>query len=289
MTATLLVQLAPWAAALAAAWAVATLIVPGPSPRRFPEDDVAVAAEPRRGTSRTPPRRRLRRPARTRSTGRCAHDRDGPDRWPGERDPGERDPGERDPGVRDPDDLTDLATCCDLLAVAVASGSPVGQALASVGSVGDGPVARSLGRAAESIRRGSTVVEAIDRLGAELGPSGQALSSTLATSVSSGAAPAPSLRRLADAERRRARRRVEARVRRLPVLLLLPLVGLILPAFVLLTLVPVGLSVARSADGLAGAARPPGPIAPTAIAPPAFPPPAFPSTTSTSVDTGAPP
>lgn len=171
-------------------------------------------------------------------------------------------------------DLADLATCCDLLAVAAASGSPVGQAIASVGSVGNGPVARSLGRASESVRRGATLADAIDQLGADLGPGGQPLRTTLATAVSSGAAPAASLLRLADAERRRSRRLVESRVRRLPVLLLLPLVGLILPAFVLLTLVPVGLSVASSADIAA------------AVAPP---PPAFLPTTSTPVRTGGPP
>jgi hypothetical protein len=41
------------------------------------------------------------------------------------------------------------------------------------------------------------------------------------------------------------RRRTEERVRRLPVLLLGPLIGLILPAFVLLTIVPVGITTAR--------------------------------------------
>lgn len=157
--------------------------------------------------------------------------------------------------------MADLATCCDLLAIAAASGSPVGQAITLVGSVGNGPVARSLGRASESIRRGATVAGAIDGIRSDLGPNGQSLSTTLATAVSSGAPPATSLLRLADAERRRARRSIEARVRRLPVLLLLPLVGLILPAFVLLTLVPVGLSVARQADVLAVGDRPPGQLA----------------------------
>jgi pilus assembly protein TadC len=151
--------------------------------------------------------------------------------------------------------LDDLAACCDLLAVAAASGATVTTAIQAVGDTGRGPVAAALGRAGEDVRRGTDLADAIGGLGRTLGPGGQALTTTLLTAASSGAPPAPSLLRLADSERRRARRRVEGRVRRLPVLLLLPLVGCILPAFVLLTLVPVGLSAARGA-GLTAPADP---------------------------------
>lgn len=151
--------------------------------------------------------------------------------------------------------LDDLAVCCDLLAVAAASGRTVAGSIVAVGAVGRGPVARSLGRSAARIAHGEALAIAIDSMRHDLGPAAQPLITTLAAAASSGLAPGPALARLADAERRRARRRVETRVRRLPVLLLLPLVGLILPAFVLLTLVPVGLSAAGGA-GLASGSSP---------------------------------
>ena len=58
---------------------------------------------------------------------------------------------------------------------------------------------------------------------------------------------APTLARLADEERTALRRRAEAHARRVPVRLLFPLVFLVLPAFVLLTVVPGLASRARTA------------------------------------------
>lgn len=259
----------PWVLAAAAAAAVAALTGPHRSPRRFP-DDVAADA----GRRRAGPADLLRRrgPGHGQDHEPVSRSRDGRPRVPrsqrlrsrvlrsrGARSRVGRWPSGRSPSGRSRDDvagtdLPDLATCCDLLAVSAASGSPVGAAIDSVGSVGRGPAARSLGRAAEAVRRGATVADAIDALRVDLGPDGQSLATTLAAAAGSGTAPTAALLRLADAERRRARRRVEARVRRVPVLLLVPLVGLILPAFVLLTLVPVGLSMARSAELTAPAA-----------------------------------
>jgi hypothetical protein len=229
-----------WVLAAAAAWAVAALLVPGPLPRRFPEDDVAPGpgAPVRRGGSGlvgTIGGARRRTVVLRRRSGRS-------------------------PGALDDEPvLDDLATCCDLLAVAAASGAPVAAAIAAVGGVGRGPVGRALGDVAAAIDRGARVADAIAGLPDVLGPAARPLTTTLLTAAGSGAPPDAGLWRLADAERRRARRRVEARVRRLPVLLLLPLVGCILPAFVLLTLVPVGLSAARGA----GVAAP----GPTVLAP----------------------
>ena len=123
----------------------------------------------------------------------------------------------------------------------------------AVGDVGDGPVASALGRAGADLQRGKVLADVIATLRHELGPAGQPLVTTLSTAASSGTPPAAALVRLADAERRRSRRRIEARVRRLPVLLLIPLVALVLPAFVMLTVVPVALSAARGTGALLGA------------------------------------
>ena len=105
-----------WLLAAVAAWAVATMLVPRHLPRRFPEDDVVVAPrgraawrvatpEPRSAVESDPTRRRARRSCEP--------------------------------------SLDDLAVCCDLLAVAAASGSTVSGSIAS----------KRTGRACSAIQR----------------------------------------------------------------------------------------------------------------------------------------
>ncbi len=65
------------------------------------------------------------------------------------------------------------------------------------------------------------------------------LTDTLRTSAQLGAPVAPALGRLANDVRADLRRRAEARARTVPVRLCFPLVACILPAFALLTVVPV--------------------------------------------------
>lgn len=211
--------------ALAAGSSVLLLTHPGPRVRRFPED-----ADPNPGgggsavgrfvTSST--ERRGRRPQRS--------------------DPDDR-AGLRG-GHLDPGDPADLAACCDLLAVAAGSGLNVADSIRAVGAVSPGPVGTMLESVADEVDRGGRLVEVLARRSGTVAAPVRPLVTTLVTTAVSGSPAAPSLQRLADAERRRSRRRTEARIRRLPVLLLLPLVGLVLPAFVLLTLVPAGLSAA---------------------------------------------
>jgi tight adherence protein C len=64
------------------------------------------------------------------------------------------------------------------------------------------------------------------------------LADALLASDRLGVPVAPALARLASEERTALRRRAEAHARRVPVRLLFPLVFLVLPAFVVLTLVP---------------------------------------------------
>lgn len=141
--------------------------------------------------------------------------------------------------------LSDLATVCDLLAVAAASGCTVVEAVDAVGGSGTGPVSAALARTARDVRVGRRFSDALSSVVPTLGAASRPMVTTLLSAASSGAPAAPALQRLADAERRRRRRRVESRIRRLPVLLLVPLVGCILPAFVALTLVPAGIAVTR--------------------------------------------
>jgi len=224
--------LMPWLLAATAAVAVADLVVPRPRPRRFPEDEPvsAARAEPT-SASATAVLDRARRTI--------------PIAWPST--------ARRAAGGRSVEELWDMAHCCDLLAVAAAAGSTVAGSVEAVGDVGNGPVASALGLAGADLQRGKVLADVIASLRHELGPAGQPLVTTLSTASSSGTPPAAALVRLADAERRRSRRRIEARVRRLPVLLLIPLVALVLPAFVMLTVVPVALSAARGTGALLGA------------------------------------
>jgi len=154
------------------------------------------------------------------------------------------------------DELPDLAASVDLLAVAVSGGYSLHGAVRVAGTEGEGPVADALGRVAADFDRGVPLADSLAVLPRELGPGAAALSTTLSVAAVSGTPLGPALQRLADAERRRYRRAVEARARRLPVLLLGPLVGLVLPAFVVLTIVPAALSSVVSRP-LPGTSLPP--------------------------------
>lgn len=136
----------------------------------------------------------------------------------------------------------DLAATIDLLAVAVSAGHSLLGAVRVAGAEGSGPVADALGQVAAEFDRGVPLADGLAGLPRTLGPTAATLATTLSVAAVSGTPLSPALQRLAAAERRRARRSAEAQARRLPVLLLGPLVGLVLPAFVVLTIVPAALS-----------------------------------------------
>jgi tight adherence protein C len=127
----------------------------------------------------------------------------------------------------------------DLLRLAVGSGLTVPLAVAAVGRRGRGALAAGLAHAAAASRRGRRLADALDELPAQLGEPARALASTLAGSERYGHAIGPALERLAAECRDDQRRQAEAAARRVPVLLLFPLVLCILPAFALLTVAPL--------------------------------------------------
>lgn len=198
---------------------------------------------------------------------RAARARTGPRRVRRDRSSGFRSGGRRPagrPGRPRPDGpAADLPLCCDLLVVAAEAGHSPASALAALeevvgpASAGTGPVAAALGAAHAERTRGADLGAALDGVVERLGPPVRPLVAALVAAHVDGVPLAPALRRLADVERVRARRRVEERVRRLPLLLLVPLVVLVLPAFVVVTLVPVGLATARAAAGLVALPLPP--------------------------------
>lgn len=247
-----------WFVAFVAGSGLFVLAVPRHPPRRFPEE-VPGPSDPRGGAPREVSRVVVDVAARVgRPLGRRA--------------------------ATEVDAPRDLATCCDLLAVAAASGCTAAGAVAAVASVESGPVAGALRRVAQDVASGERLADALTAVVAVVGPAAQPLVTTLLAASSSGAPVAQSLQRLADAERVRHRRRVEARIRRLPILLLVPLVCCVLPAFVLLTLVPAALTATR------GIELPSAPVPHAGVPAPSLPP-AAPMRDGTDVatPTGGPP
>ncbi|MGE3835861.1 MAG: type II secretion system F family protein [Acidimicrobiia bacterium] len=132
-----------------------------------------------------------------------------------------------------------LPEAVDLLALAVGAGLTVPLAVAAVGRRGDGPVAAGLARVAGEVGQGRRCADALDDLPAELGEAVRPLVGVLAAAERYGAPLGQSLERLASEVRDQHRRRAEEAARRVPVKLLFPLVCCVLPAFALLTVVPM--------------------------------------------------
>jgi len=140
----------------------------------------------------------------------------------------------------------DLPACAELLSVALSAGCGMHEALVAVGDT-DGP-GSALHDSASELRRGVPLLDVIDRISSRHGAGWQGLATVLSLGATAGTPSADALRRLAGAERMRTRRRTEQRVRRLPVLLLLPLTTLVLPAFVLVTFVPLAIAGSAALD-----------------------------------------
>ena len=138
----------------------------------------------------------------------------------------------------DDDVARELAVAVDLVGVGVAAGCTPYLAV-ELGARWAPPL---LGDALDDVVRACALGQAFDDALRELGarmPPVRVLTDTLRTSARLGTPAAPALGRLAADVRADLRRRAEARARTVPVRLCFPLVGCILPAFALLTVVPV--------------------------------------------------
>lgn len=138
----------------------------------------------------------------------------------------------------------------DLFRVACASGLTVPWAIRVVGRSGPGSVAAEFQAASRRIGSGQPVADALEGVVDRIGEVARPLVAVLLASVRYGAELGPALSTLAHTARIDQRRRAEERARRVPVRLLLPLVVCILPAFGLLTVVPL---VAESINSIGGA------------------------------------
>jgi Flp pilus assembly protein TadB len=130
-----------------------------------------------------------------------------------------------------------VAVAVDLIGVGVGAGHTPYLAV-ELGARWSPPlVAHELDTAVRACTIGQSFDDALRELG-KRAPCARSLADTLRTSARLGSPAAPALTRLASELRSDLRRRAEARARTVPVRLCFPLVGCILPAFALLTVVP---------------------------------------------------
>jgi hypothetical protein len=133
--------------------------------------------------------------------------------------------------------VRELPVAIDLLGVAVGAGCTPYLAVEAAARWAPPTVAGSLDTVVRACGLGVGFVDAW-RDAAVRDPQLAPLADALSAGDRTGAPVGPALARLATEERAAARRRVESQARRVPVRLLVPLVFLVLPAFVLLTVVP---------------------------------------------------
>ncbi len=139
---------------------------------------------------------------------------------------------------------TTLVTLCALLGAAVRSGLDVRSALDHVGRFADGDGA-SLREVASALASGVPWEEAWSVAPARLSPIGRALGPAWAR----GASPVDALEALGDSTLARARAAGDAAAAELGVRLALPLALCLMPAFVLVGIVPLIIAVGGAALG----------------------------------------
>ena len=132
-----------------------------------------------------------------------------------------------------------IPEAADLLALSVAGGLTVPAAVATVARWAPEPVGAAFTGAAEEIALGRSTADALEDVAEALGAPARPLVDALLASERYGAPLGDSLDRVAREARLERRRRGEERARRVPVLLLFPLVLCVLPAFGFLTVVPL--------------------------------------------------
>lgn len=135
--------------------------------------------------------------------------------------------------------IEELPEAVDLLRLAVSSGLNVHLAVAAVGDRLPGLVGRGLADAAHRAQAGLRLADALEPLPDRIGEPVRPLVRVLIDGDRYGTDLGPALEQVAADSRLLRRREAEEHARRLPLRLLLPLVGCILPAFILLTLAPV--------------------------------------------------
>ena len=141
--------------------------------------------------------------------------------------------------------LAGLPEAVDLFALACSAGLSVRLALDVVAPRLAGPVGDALRRAQGQIRLGVDTAEALEALPSAAGEPLRLLVRPLVDSLRYGSSLGPALERAGTTARGERRRQAELVARQVPLRLLFPLTVCVLPAFVLLTIVP---TVAQSLE-----------------------------------------
>lgn len=147
----------------------------------------------------------------------------------------------------------DLPDAVELMVVAAASGCNVRHAVEAAARHHRGPAADVVGAALTEVALGERLGEALEAVLGDLAAADadavRPLVAVLVDCDRYGTPVAPALQRLSNDLRLHRQRRAEAKARRIPVRLLLPLVLCVLPSFGLLTVAPLFAGMAR--DSLA--------------------------------------
>ena len=132
-----------------------------------------------------------------------------------------------------------LPEVIDLLGLVVGAGRPTVSALSDICPRVAEPFRSELSGLVRRTAAGEPFIDSVRRLRSSLGPSVSSVVHAVTAAEIDGAPLQPALQRAADEAHRRRRVRAEEAARRVPVLMLFPLVFCVLPAFCLLTVVPL--------------------------------------------------
>ena len=139
-----------------------------------------------------------------------------------------------------------LPDAVDLLALCTSAGKSLALSHPQVAALLPGPLGSALLHADSQAAAGRPRADALHRELVDLGDRAPSLAHALSDHLRYGTPLAPTLERLSAELRLDRRRRAEEAARRVPVRLLAPLVTCVLPAFGLLTVVPLLASSLRS-------------------------------------------
>ncbi|MGD9793172.1 MAG: type II secretion system F family protein [Acidimicrobiia bacterium] len=132
-----------------------------------------------------------------------------------------------------------LPELCDVLGAALRAGSNLSLALEIAEDLGPPIFGPALAEVRQRVAHGERLIVALHQLPTMLGDGIGPITGLLQSAERDGIALARLIDALAADARRERRQLIERNARRLPVLLLGPLVGCVLPAFMILTVVPV--------------------------------------------------
>lgn len=144
-----------------------------------------------------------------------------------------------------------LADVVDLFAMALSSGATVAVAVAQAAMWARDPLRGEFQRCLNDARLGAALADSLEAIPVRSGAHTRPLVAALVAHDRYGAPILQNLSQISVDTRSDRRRRAEAQARRLPVTLLFPLVTCVLPAFLLLTVVPVVADTISSLDLLA--------------------------------------